>query len=373
MFKKITILSLAFVSVALLTSWGWVGHNNLSYRSSLSFNSEMTSMGFGAWIQTLADSASVADYRKSNDPNEAPKHYIDIDYYAEFLQSGSISQSLSSNITLHGYSNIYDWGILPWATIATFDSLRNCFQRGDINKALFFACDLGHYVGDGHMPLHITKNYDGAITGNTGIHSRYESTMIGSYISQISYTGSAINEVADVPSYIFNYIYENHKYVDSILIADNAAKAVNSSYTSTAYKAELWNRTKVFTTMLLKNGSHALAELIYTAWKQGGSPDLLTTSIQSSQSINGITLNKISPNPFVHETKISFTLPRSCDAVSLTINDLKGNTVKTLCSGPKQAGNYDFILVLEDLPQGVYLLVMKSDTAKIVRKIVLLK
>ncbi len=316
----------------------------------------MNSLGFGTWIQTLADSASVADYRKSDDPNEAPKHYIDIDYYTEFIQNGAISQSLATNITLHGSSNIYDWGILPWATITTFDSLRNCFQRGDINKALIFACDLGHYVGDGHMPLHITKNYDGAMTGNTGIHSRYESTMIGGYISQITYTGSSIAEITDVPTYIFNYLYENHKYVDSVLIADNAAKAINPSYTSSAYKAELWNRTKVFTTMLLKNGSHALAELIYTAWKQGGSPDLSTTSIPSTQPIDGITLDKVYPNPFANETKISFILPHQYDTVSLILNDLNGKTIKTLCNEPKQAGSYEVILTSEEMPQAVCVL-----------------
>jgi len=373
MLKKIGLFSSIFLITVLASSWGWVGHYNISYRSSLSFNTEMNSLGFGTWIQTLADSASVPDYRKSDDPTEAPKHYIDIDYYAEFIQNGAISQSLANNISIHGSTNVYDWGILPWATIATFDSLKNCFQRGDINKALFFACDLGHYVGDGHMPLHITKNYDGAMTGNTGIHSRYESTMIGGYISQISYTGSSIAEITDVPTYIFNYLYENHKYVDSVIIADNAAKAVNPSYTSTAYKAELWNRTKVFTTMLLKNGSHALAELIYTAWKQGGSPDLSTTSIPSTQPIDGITLDKVYPNPFANETKISFLLPHQYDTVSLILNDLNGKTVKTLCNEPKQAGNYDIILTSEEMPQGVYLLVLKADATKIVRKIILLK
>lgn len=371
MLKKIGILSSALLLIILVSSWGWVGHYNISYRASLSYNSEMNT--FSAWTQKLADSASVADARKSADQSESPKHYIDVDYYSEFVQNGFISQDLATVIALHGQSNIYSWGILPWATIAAFDSLKSCFQRGDLNRALFFASDLGHYVGDGHMPLHITKNYNGYDTGNNGIHSRYESTMIGAYISQISHTGSPATEITDVPTYIFNYIYENNKYVDSILIADNIAKALNPSYTSTAYKAELWNQTKTFTVMLLKNASHALAELLYTAWKQGGSPDLTATSVSTLPSIEGISLSNISPNPFANETKISYLLPRAYDSVSLVLTDLKGNEVKTLCKESQKAGNYELVLTSDDLPQGVYILVLKADSTRIVRKIVLLK
>jgi hypothetical protein len=371
MFKKLGLISGVILFTLFASSWGYVGHYNISYRASLSFNSEMSS--FTGWIQTLADSASVPDYRKSSDPTESAKHYIDVDNYSEFVQNGFISQSLATVISLHGSTNIYDWGILPWATITTFDSLKSCFQRGDFNKALFFACDLGHYVGDGHMPLHITKNYDGYDTGNNGIHSRYETTMIGGYISQITYTGSAVSEITDVPNYIFSYLYANHQYVDSVLIADNAAKAVNASYSSTAYKAELWNRTKVFTTMLLNNASHALAELIYTAWAQAGKPSVITTSIPKALPIEGISLNQNSPNPFAGETKISFTLPHQYDTVSLVITDLNGKVVKTLCNESKSAGTYDIILTSDDVPQGVYLMILKADSTKISRKIILLR
>jgi len=370
--KKISLIFGGVIIVILASSWGWVGHYNISYRASLSFNSEMSA--FSAWVQTLADSASVPDTRKSADATEAPKHYIDIDDYVEFNQNGFISQDLATVISLHGSANVYDWGILPWATITTFDSLRNCFQRHDFNKALFFACDLGHYVGDGHMPMHITKNYDGYDTGNNGIHSRYESTMIGANISQITYTGESISAISDVPGYIFSYIYENHRYVDSVLIADNAAKAINSSYTSAAYKAELWNRTKNFTVLLFKNASHALAELIYTAWVQAGKPDITSTvAINTPRIQDGVLLSKNSPNPFSDQTTISYSLPHHFDTVMITVTDISGNTVATLCNQAKEAGDYQVVLNSADLNQGIYMVVLKADDVKIIRKMILLK
>ncbi|PIP13371.1 MAG: hypothetical protein COX49_02280, partial [bacterium (Candidatus Stahlbacteria) CG23_combo_of_CG06-09_8_20_14_all_40_9] len=45
------------------------------------------------------------------------------------------------------------------------------------------------------------------------------------------------------------------------------------------------------------------------------------------------------PNPFVHETNISYQLPRDTHA-NLTIYDILGRKVATLLSGQQQAGYY---------------------------------
>jgi len=233
------IIILSFV----LISWGGTGHYKINYASSLSFNQEMSQ--FNTWTNTLASHASDADDRKSWDSSEGAKHYIDIDNYSEFISNGTIPQTLSGAIAAHSSYFVYDNGILPWATITAFDSLKSCFQRKDWNKAVLFASDLGHYVADGHMPLHITRNYNGYDTDNDGIHSRYESTMINSYVSQITYTGENISFIEDVNQYIFDYIYFNYQYVDSVIAADDYAKNISSDYYSSQYQTALWNYSKI--------------------------------------------------------------------------------------------------------------------------------
>lgn len=203
--KKLVIPILALLTLSvLLTSWGKVGHSKISESAALSFNQQM--QDFQAWTSFLVAHASDADTRKSADPTEGPKHYIDIDNYSDYNTKGRIPQTFDSVNTLYGSTFVKTNGTLPWATKAAFDSLRNCLQRHDFTKAKIVAADLGHYVADGHMPLHITKNYDGAETNQSGIHSRYESTMIGAKIGQIAYSGNDALEITDVNQYIFNYI-----------------------------------------------------------------------------------------------------------------------------------------------------------------------
>ena len=361
-------LSLLAVSVMLI-SWGSTGHFKINTAASLSYNPQMSQ--FSAWTSTLAEHASDADARKGWDPTEGPKHYIDIDGYQEFLATGRIPQTLDSVILIHGSAFVYDQGILPWATMVTFDSLKNCFARKDWDKAVLFASDLGHYVADGHMPMHITTNYNGQLTaGNYNIHSRYESIMINAYIDQISYAGADISVIPNVNQYIFNYLYSNFPYVDSVLAADNYAQTFGST-SSPAYKTALWNKTKGFTIHLFKNASHALTELIYTAYVQAGSPSMLPSSIFSPDARKSCSLDQNVPNPFEHSTTISYSLKANADLM-LQVKDMCGKTVATIVNEHKTAGSYSFEWSPINMPSGIYYLVMKTNDAVQVKKIVLM-
>jgi hypothetical protein len=366
--KKFFISSFALISLSIiLSSWGGTGHSKISESSSLSFNQQM--QDFQAWVVFLRDHASDADYRKSTDPTEAPKHYIDIDNYPEFVTNGTIPQTLEAAIALHGAAFVEDNGILPWAIERSFDSLRNCMQRLDFAQAQIFAADLGHYVADGHMPLHITKNYNGQLTGNTGIHSRYESTMINAYISQFVYTGENATAISDVNQYIFDYLYANYKYCDSVLIADNNAKALSSNYSSSIYKEALWNNSKDFTIPLFQRASHALAALIYTAWVQAGSPALNPTGTADPSSISNATLEQNFPNPFITSTGISYVLKEN-SKVLMQVRDINGNPVATLVNDTLPAGSHCCEWNPGSIPAGMYYLVLNTGKFIMVKKMV---
>jgi hypothetical protein len=323
---------------------------------------------FESWVNFLADHASDADDRKDIDPDESPRHYIDIDNYPAFVYSGRIPQTLDSVVNYYGHAFVYDQGILPWATKTTFDSLQNCLQRGNFEKAKIFAADLGHYVGDGYMPLHITRNYNGQYTGNDGIHSRYESTIINAYVNQINYTGDSVEVIDDVNQYIFNYLYANYLYVDSVLMADNYAKSFGST-NSQAYKQALWNKTGLFTTRLFKQASHTLTELIYTAWVNAGSPSLTSFSIGETNRESASLLHQNVPNPFRGSTRICYDL-RENSKVILQIKNSSGKIVSTLTNEQQSAGSYTIDWTAQDLPGGVYYLILNTGKTVEARKLV---
>ena len=273
---------------------------------------------------SLANHGSDADNRKSWDPNESKRHYIDIDNYSEFNSTGHISSNYDSVVAIHGSSFVISNGILPWATKTMYDSLVLAFQQHDWRHAMLHASDLGHYVGDAHQPLHITKNYDGITSSQSGIHSRYETDMVNTYLTTLeTYPGDTVHVIADVQKYIFDYIYVDNKYVDSIFNADDYAQALAGNNTSAQYYQALFNKTGAFTLMLWHNASHSLAELMYTAWVQAGSPVMGIHNVQGNNM-----MASISPDPVIDNSVLTFRLHYSAN-VRYSIFDVTGKLLYT--------------------------------------------
>ncbi|MCS7054091.1 MAG: hypothetical protein NZM09_10215, partial [Ignavibacterium sp.] len=293
--KKYLFTFLILICSFIFLGWGSVGHRIINRNAPSSFPQQLNFLSF--WADSLAANASNADNRRSWDPNEAVKHYIDIDNYPEFILTGRINHNFDSLVALHGLSFVMEQGILPWAIIKTYDSLVVAFQSQNWNKAMLIAADLGHYLADANMPLHLTRNYNGQYTGQTGIHSRYESTMIGNYQNQIIYNSLPAVLVNDISDYVFNMIYNNYRYVDSVLYADIVARTVSGGSYNSIYYQKLWELTKSYTINFFRQSSHSLASLIYTAWVNAGQP-VMNVSETGEIIDKTFHLYQNFPNPF---------------------------------------------------------------------------
>jgi hypothetical protein len=353
--KRIIYLSLSFSLVILLSSWGWNGHKKVSENAPPSFPESLSFLS-GNFTTILVDSCVAADDRKEWDYTESPKHYIDIDKYSEFLLNGSIPMAWDSVIQVPGgISFVMSNGTVPWSTIATYDSLRDCFARQDLYKAALFAADLGHYVGDAHNPLHLTTYYDGWDANEPGVHYRYETKMLNAYHDLIVYPFDSAQFIPDVQSFVFSYIYSNYVYVDSVLQADLDATTMTGNVNSSAYIDALWNDTKGFTIPLFHHASFALASLIYTAYVE--SQHMAINENPPEHSF----LGKNFPNPVKDFTIIPFEIDQNNTYVSIKIMDVLGN-VRTRLLGEKMAkGHHEIKWDTHGLSDGFYYCVFEAD------------
>lgn len=350
-----------------LVSWGGTGHRMISLRASLSFNQEMEQ--FQQWADYLSSHASDPDYRKGDDPTEGPKHYIDIDNYPEFEETGIIPMEYNEVAANYGEQFVIEQGTLPWATLTTMDSLTNCFERKNWDKAAYFAADLGHYVADGHMPLHITRNYNGQYSGNTGIHSRYESGMINTYQHSILYTGKPAEYIEDPTQAVFDYIYHSYVFVDSILIADTETQQATSSSSSSTYTEALWTKTAKFTTQLFSDASHAFACLIYTAWINAGSPQMNPTGATTT-SDNSDDILQVHYTTVERSLIIKYHVPTDT-AVTISVLDSMGRYVETLINSSNNPNAQNLNWKPKKTSKAVYFVVLQTENLYRVRKVLL--
>ncbi len=264
--------SILFVLFLSLGSWGEKAHRKINTSCVDFFPVELSRLK--VWAPVLGDHSSDADFRKKSDKTEFVKHFIDIDIYDDFINTHKIAEDFNVACTKYGKGKVIKNGTLPWVTDSTYKELVRNFKSKNWDQAVLTASDLGHYVGDGFMPLHITANYDGQLSNQTGIHRRYEETMIDKYIDQISLKTSGINKVTNVQSYIFRYLYNNYSSVGLLLKADSQAYEKAGKQYNDVYYESLWVKTNILTSKLLQESSKTLAGLIYSAWLEAEKPEI---------------------------------------------------------------------------------------------------
>jgi hypothetical protein len=366
------ICLLAIFSAANGTVWGWgsTAHKIINKNAVIHLPPSMSTL---ADRQAFLEShASDADNRKSADTAEAPKHFIDLESYPDFRH---LPSSLAVLISRYGWTTVKEIGILPWATMWTLDSLTAQMRRGNWTAAYLTAADLGHYVGDAYQPLHCTVNYDGKLTGNDGIHSRYESSMINTYQSLLIITRDTVRYITDPYTFILDYILRSNAYADSILKADNAAKAA-SGWNGTgsapqSYYTALWGRTRSWTSALVQQSTVALASLWYTAWINA--TQSIPLAVGPSMGMpERFALEQNYPNPFNGSSRFGFSIS-AFSRVNLRVYDLLGREVAVLVDEQKPAGVYEVRFDAGGLASGTYIYRLTAGHYAVSRKMSLMK
>jgi hypothetical protein len=273
--KSFVLFVVAFSNI--LFGWGDQGHKLINNKAVALLPVEMQS--FTKWKDYITLHAVDPDNRKRDDKSEAPKHFIDIDFYKEF-STGKMIEDKKDLSDIYGDSMVTKQGLLPWATFDTFNKLIQAFKDKNKDAVLLFTSDLGHYVADGHQPMHTMLNYNGQLTNQKGLHARYEIKMVDKYIKEIdsSITKADVKKVDAPFQFIFNYI-ANANSVQSILLdADNTSVKLAGSNDNDEYLRLMWFKTGYITEIQFNTAVSDLASLIYTAWIEAGKPDL--SSIQ---------------------------------------------------------------------------------------------
>jgi hypothetical protein len=218
--------------------------------------------------------ANLNNVRTQSGQEPAGTHFINVDYYPEF-SSGTFPRNKSELVARYGESNVQRQGTAPWTYADYVESLSNRMvsanTKTDWQNLISIAAAQAHYIEDLHNPLHLTQNHNGQLTGNDGIHGRYEGEMVRRHLDELTVSASNATFLPSVIDSVFDAIDVHYYLVDDILSADDAAYAAAGRYNE-AYYASLWTQTADFTLDLFQKASKAVADGWYTAWVSAGRP-----------------------------------------------------------------------------------------------------
>ena len=172
----------------------------------------------------LVEHALDADLRKHAVIGEAEKHYIDLDEFgiSEYDSMCMPPARWDEAVILYGEECLRDRGIGPWNVAWQYQRLVEAFGSQNQRRILQCAADLAHYVADLHVPLHTSANYDGAASGQKGIHALWETQLPEAYMDEYNLLGPdlPVSWYPHCVDSIWNVIIESHRCLDLVFNAE---------------------------------------------------------------------------------------------------------------------------------------------------------
>lgn len=199
-------------------TWGFFAHQTINRLAVFTLPPGMIRF-YKNNIHFITEHAVSADKRRYADTAEASRHFIDTDRYGAY-PFDSVPQKWRDASAKYNERVLYENGIIPWQIEKSYYSLIKAFAEKDSLKILRVSADLGHYVSDAHVPLHTTENYNGQLTGQTGIHGFWESRLPELFHSEYDFLVGRAQYLKDPLKEAWEIVKGAQRYTDSVLIIE---------------------------------------------------------------------------------------------------------------------------------------------------------
>jgi hypothetical protein len=174
---------------------------------------------------------------------------------------------------------VHQQGLLPWRTQEFYGKLQREFEAlkrkspptYTADNIVLFAAIIAHYVSDGHVPLHSVVNYDGQLTDQHGVHSRWEGELFERNKTRIRIAPSALKPVTDPRDAMFQTLLASHLLAEGVLQSDRRAAQGRQFYDDGYFEAFGRDQLSVLERRL-NDSITAVAAFVTGAWEQAGRP-----------------------------------------------------------------------------------------------------
>ncbi len=214
-FALVIMLSL-WVENKEAKAWGFYAHKRINRLAVFTLPNELIAF-YKRHIEFVTEHAVDPDKRRYAVDGEAPKHYIDIDHFSKDAPFKVMPRSWTRAVEKFGRDTIETYGTLPWNITLVHANLTKAFRDKNVFNILRYSADIGHYIGDAHVPLHTTENYNGHMTNQKGIHAFWESRLPELNAEDYDYFVGKAHYISNPLDFIWDRIEESHNALDSVL------------------------------------------------------------------------------------------------------------------------------------------------------------
>jgi hypothetical protein len=273
------LVIVALVVPAPVSAWGFEAHKYITARAIELLPSELK-VFYDRYRDEIVMRSTDPDLWRNAGWDDDPNHFLDFGAkeYGDY-PFAVLPRELGAGIEKYGVETVRRHGTLPWRAAEFAGHLRRSFegfkhgaQYGPSNLVLYSAA-LMHYVEDAHQPLHASINYDGQLTGNAGIHARFERDLFEKYRSRLQIAPAPPRPLTSLRDAMFDTLLASYQLVEPLLRADRAAAAGKDVYDAD-YFEKFFAAVRPILERRLSDAATASAGAIIGAWELAGRPPL---------------------------------------------------------------------------------------------------
>jgi hypothetical protein len=285
--------------ILLCSSWGFFAHYRINRLAVFILPKAMAGF-YRANIGFITEHAISADKKRYVDSTEAPHHFLNADHFGK-NPFRFIPERWDDAVVKYSEDTLKKYGTVPWTIQYNYYKLVNAFKGHDTTGILIASANLAHYIADAHVPLHLTQNYNGQLTNQTGMHALWESRIpelfannYNCYVGKARYIENPLKEAFKICRTSFmevdsvlrlerllNKTYPADKKFAMVLHGKREVKDYSAAY-SLAYQRAMRGMVQ----RRMRSAVLAVGSFWYSAWVDAGQPDLNKLIKQPLSTIN---------------------------------------------------------------------------------------
>lgn len=267
------VLSATFALASPQSAWAWGRNGN-----KLVVNKAIDTLP--ADIREFFESNRALLSQHVTDPldsiakvaSERHNHFLYLDKYGRFPYDG-LPRSYKAAVTKFGKTKLQANGLLPWQIGVYSQKLTEAIKAGHWDEAKLDAAILANYVAEAHDPFNTTEDFDGRLTGQTGINDRFGTTLIDRYSSFFPMRPNDAVHINDPTDHAFEACLSSHSWLETILLADRNSRRSQNTYNDEYYD-HFYNAAAVILIRQLSDAATDVGSYWLTAWMNAGRPQL---------------------------------------------------------------------------------------------------
>lgn len=301
--KKAPVISCLLVVIIIICSgWGFLVHRTTQQLAIYELPGSLQ-LFFYRNMDYIVKYSVRADQRRNEDSTEASRHFIDLEMFGDSA-AWKMPYSWNEAVAKYTKDTLLKYGYVPYCIIMTQEKLTNAFRQGKKDSVLFYATDLAHYIGDAHVPLHTSVNYDGQLSNQKGLHSLWETVVPEIELNQYQLRSKHKARYLKNPeAAVWAAIRHAHVLLKDVF--EQEREASKSFTDSTKYRVQMRNGreyksyssafAKAYSARLgntiqeqLISSTNLIADFWFTCWINAGKPDVsqwATFSAENKQAL----------------------------------------------------------------------------------------